>query len=193
MAHDLRRLCARLPLPHHDSFAADVNAFTPRERVVDRRLKRVHRAGDAFVHRLRRLSALGLAASAYGPRRRLRPTRVPCSVQRGTYCVALRPIKRPRPRKGAASEKSSQRSATRLGHVMARWCLLPQRRAALRDWSLSSTATSIGRPGFATLVVPSEAVASRHGRPSSPGMFLIAPGQMTSCSTRRTYSSWSAS
>ncbi len=39
-----------------------------------------HRAGDAFVHRSRERSASPCGAS-YGSQERLRPTRVPCSVQ----------------------------------------------------------------------------------------------------------------
>ena len=49
--------------------------------------KKIHRAGCAFVHLSRELSAFRLAASAYCPQERLRPTRAPCSVQGETYAA----------------------------------------------------------------------------------------------------------
>src|SRR6476661_5882851 len=61
--------------------------------------KKIHRAGCAFVRLSRERSAFRLAASAYCPQERLRPTRAPCSVQGETYAVGHGSARGERPRK----------------------------------------------------------------------------------------------
>src|SRR3954464_5991578 len=58
--------------------------------------QKIHRAGCAFVRLSRELSAFRLAASAYSPQERLRPTRAPCSVQGETYALGRGPTRRAR-------------------------------------------------------------------------------------------------
>src|SRR3954468_21444346 len=57
--------------------------------------KKVHRAGGAFIHRLRWLSDWALRPSPYDLRKRLRLTRAPYSVQAAHYKIANAMQERP--------------------------------------------------------------------------------------------------
>ena len=74
--------------------------------------EKVHRAGGAFIHRFRWLSDWALRPSPYNPRKRLRLTRAPCSVQAATY--GTRPGRYKSPREAEVRKERKLLSVDRL-------------------------------------------------------------------------------